>query len=66
MFVVNEVRGCCMVVTGLCTMCSCWSELLTVPDKTLVVGHMHTPCLTPHCVVCTVMWVTEGGATWEQ
>ena len=55
-------------------MCSCWSELLTVTDKTLVVGYMHTPCLTPHCLqshfvipdtVCTVMWVTVCGATWE-
>ena len=55
-------------------VCSCWSELLTVPDKTLVVVYMHTPCLTPHCwqshfvipdTVSTVMWVTVGGVTWE-
>ena len=31
-------------------VCSCWSELLTVPDRTLVVGYMHTPCLTLHCL----------------
>ena len=49
-------------------MSSCWSELLTVLDRTLVVWHTLPYSTLPYSTLLTIDLtdrVTVGGATWE-